>query len=107
MEQYKIGLSDEAKKDLGNISSYILYELKSPQAAEAVLTDLESAIVSLDFLPDRIPLAREDSWKKQGIHAMVVRNYLIYFLIDEVKHQVNIVRIIYGKRDQAQVDYKL
>ena len=107
MEQYKIGLSDEAKKDLGNISSYILYELKSPQAAEAVLADLESAIVSLDFLPDRIPLAREDSWKKQGIHAMVVRNYLIYFLIDEVKLQVNIVRIIYGKRDQAQVDYKL
>ena len=67
MEQYKIGLSDEAKKDFGNISSYILYELKSPQAAEAVLADLESAIVSLDLLPDRIPLAREDYWKKQGL----------------------------------------
>lgn len=107
MEQYEIGLSYEAKKDLGHISSYILYELKAPQAAEAVMVDLESAIDYLDLLPERIPLAREDSWKKQGIHAMVIRNYLIYFLIDEAKHQVYIVRIIYGKRDQAQVDYKL
>ena len=71
------------------------------------MADLESAIDSLALLPDRIPLAREDSWKKQGIHAMVIRNYLIYFLIDEAKHQVYIVRIIYEKRDQAQVDYKL
>ena len=85
MERYEIG-SYEAKKDLGHISSYILYELKAPQAAEAVMADLESAIDSLALLPDRIPLAREDSWKKQGIHAMVIRNYLIYFLIDEAKH---------------------
>ena len=71
------------------------------------MADLESDIDSLDLLPEKIPLAREDSWKKQGIHATVIRNYLIYFLIDEAKHQVYIVRIIYEKRDQAQVDYKL
>ncbi|MBR1552746.1 MAG: type II toxin-antitoxin system RelE/ParE family toxin [Schwartzia sp.] len=101
MGQYKVGLSDEAKRDLGRISSYILNELKAPQASEAVLADLENAVASLCFSPERIPLAREDIWKKQGVHAMVVRKYLIYFQMDESNHRVNVIRIIYGRRDQA------
>ena len=32
---------------------------------------------------------------------MVVRKYLIYFQMDEAKHRVNVIRVIYGKRDQA------
>ena len=47
MKTYKVGLSDEAKKDLKDISSY-----------------------------------------------------LIYFEIDETARQVNVIAVIYGKRDQ-------
>ena len=36
---------------------------------------------------------------------MVVREYLIYFEIDETKKQVTVAAVIYGKRDQtAQID---
>ncbi len=101
MEQYEVGLSDAAKKDLESISSYILNELEAPQAAEEVLTDLENAVASLCFLPERVALAREAAWKKRGVHAMVVRKYLLYFRIDEENRQVNVIRVIYGKRDQA------
>lgn len=31
---------------------------------------------------------------------MVVRKYLIYFEIDETARQVNVIAVIYGKRDQ-------
>ena len=32
---------------------------------------------------------------------MVVRKYLVYFQIDETLRQVNILAVLYGKRDQA------
>lgn len=36
---------------------------------------------------------------------MVVRKYLIYFEIDEAAQQVNVIAVIYGKRDQmAQLE---
>lgn len=36
MAQYEVGLSDEAKKDLGHISSYISNELKAAQAESII-----------------------------------------------------------------------
>ena len=60
MEQYEVGLSDAAKKDLESISSYILNELEAPQAAEEVLTDLENAVASLCFLPERVAQERRE-----------------------------------------------
>ena len=32
---------------------------------------------------------------------MTVRKYLIYFEIDEAARQVNVIAVIYGRRDQA------
>ena len=100
MKTYKVGLSDEAKKDLKDISSYITNELKAPQASDNVLADLKSAIASLRTLPERIPYSRETHWKRLGVHCMVVRKYFIYFKIDETARQVNVIAVIYGKRDQ-------
>ena len=69
------------------------------------MADLENAVASLCLFPDRIPLAREVSWRKRGVHAMVVRKYLLYFRVDEANRQVYVIRVLYGKRDQmAQMD---
>ena len=99
--EYKVKVFDEAEKHLKRISAYIFDELKAPQAAENVMDDLEQAIISLRSMPERIPLSRDRFLKSNGLHCMVVRKYLIYFQIDEEARQVNVISVIYGKRDQV------
>lgn len=53
-------------------------------------------------MPHRIALTDEEPWKTNGIHRMVVRNFLVYFWIDEQEKTVHITSVIYGRRDQAQ-----
>ena len=101
VKKYRVGLSDKAKEQLDHISSYIADELQAYQASKEVLADLKHAIASLRTFPERIPLSREDVWRQQDMHCMVVRKYLVYFQIDESKKQVNVAAILYGKRDQA------
>ncbi len=79
MEPYEVGLSDEAKRDLERISSYILNELQAPQAAEDVLADLENAVASLCFFPARIPLARETVWKNETYTPWLSENICFIF----------------------------
>ncbi len=38
----------------------------------------------------------------QEIHRLPVKNFLVYFWIDEDKMKVQITAVIYGKRDQLR-----
>lgn len=99
--RYKVNVSAQIDAQMDEIADYIIHTLKAPQAAEDLLHALHRAIDSLDMMPERIPLSRHESLKALGLHCMVVRNYLIYFQIDEAERQVVVHAVIYGKRDQA------
>ncbi len=52
-------------------------------------------------MPERIKLTDEEPWRSEGIHRMRVKNYYIYFWIDEDNHRVQITSVIYVARDQV------
>lgn len=41
--------------------------------------------------------------KAQNIRFVVVNNYLAFYIIDESRHIVHIIRFLYGKRDWITV----
>ncbi len=53
-------------------------------------------------MPARIPLTAEEPWHSQGIHKMVVKNFLVYFWIDDKNLCVWVTAVIYGRRNQRQ-----
>lgn len=57
-------------------------------------------IDSLESMPARYPLTDEEPWRSYGIHRMTVKNFLVYYLIDEEKKAVTVTTVIYGRRDQ-------
>ena len=67
-----------------------------------MLDTLEKEIVSLSQFPNRVPLTEEGPWHSQGIHKLLVKNYLIYFWVDVEVKKVQVIGIIYGRRDQRQ-----
>ena len=65
-----------------------------------MLDTLENVISSLDMLPNRVPLTEEEPWHSQGIHKLSVKNYLVYFWVNEETKTVHVIGIIYARRDQ-------
>ena len=77
--------------------SKILLELET---ARKWADTLQCEIEKLDTMPSRYPLTDEEPWHTKGIRKMPVKNFLVYYLVDEKKKAVWITAVIYGRRDQ-------
>lgn len=101
-ETYIVKITSQAKEELQEITHYITYELRAPNAALHLLDALENAFLSLANFPQRIPLIDIEPWHTNGIRHFPIKNFLIYFWIDEENRKVQITAIIYKKRNQLQ-----
>ena len=101
MTKYRIKIIAKAKAQVKSAAKYIKEELHAPLSAKSLTNDIKKAIASLKTMPERIPPVRFEPWRSRGFRCMTVRNYLIYFWIDEAARQVNVIAVIYGRRDQA------
>lgn len=99
---YLVKITTQAEEQLQEITKYIASELRAPKSALRLLDEMESAISSLSQFPQRIVLTEEEPWHSYGIHKMPVKNFLIYFWIDEENGKVQVTAVIYGKRDQMK-----
>lgn len=105
MKVYKIRITRQARDQLRNIKRYITEELLAPDAAENTIAAIKKEIKSLNRMPERIKLTEEEPWRSEGIHKTRVKNYYVYFWIDEKNARVQITAVIYVARDQiAQLE---
>lgn len=100
MDKYKIKLTKQATEHLQIIRDYISIELKAPDATKNMLKILKKKIFSLETMPQRIKCVDEKPWQDLGFRKVKVKNYYIYFWIDENKRTIQINAIIYIKRDK-------
>lgn len=101
MKVYSVKITRQARDQLFSIRSYITNELAAPKAASNIIAILKREIKSLSQMPERIKLTDEEPWRSEGIRVMCVKNYYIYFWIDEEDRKVQITAVIYAARDQA------
>ena len=102
MDDYRIRITRQARDHLREIRRYIEQELLAPAAAKNTIMTIREEIQSLAHMPDRIHLTPEYPWHDQGIHRYRVKNYYIYFWIDEEHRIVQIIGVIYVRRDQSR-----
>lgn len=103
MDKYKIRLTRQAKEHLILIREYIAKELKEPFIAKKMLDLLKTQ----ETMPHRIKCIDEKPWNDLGFRKIRVKNYYIYFLIDENKKEVQIIAVIYVKRNETKQLEKL
>ncbi len=99
MERYNVILSLKAKADIREIVRYIAKELREPATAEHVLDRIEDVIASLESMPEKYALVSDEYLASCGIRMVAVRKYLIFYTVDHSKNEVNISRVLYGKRN--------
>ena len=100
MEQYEVKITEPAQRQLQEIVRYIAEDLQEKRTAVRMLDTLEKKILSLSTLPNRVALTEEEPWHNAGIRNMPVKNYLVYFWVNEERRQVQITAVVYGRRDQ-------
>lgn len=99
---YKLIILPEAQQDIRSIVLYIARELAAPQAALNLQDEFEKEIRSLTKMPKRIKTVDEQPWKNAGIRKIRVKNYYIYFLVDDDEIAVKVNAVIYTGCDQTK-----
>lgn len=100
MADYKIKITSQAIEHLKCIRDYIAIELSDPLAAKGLLEQIKLEMYSLQTMPRRAQCVNESPWCELGFRRTRVKNYYIYFWIDEAKKEVNIIAVVYTRRDQ-------
>ena len=101
MKTYTVRITRQAREHLRGIKKHIAEELLAPEAAKNTIAAIKKEIKSLDKMPERIKLTEEEPWRSEGIHRMRVKNYYVYFWIDDENSKVQVTSVIYVARDQV------
>ena len=99
MAKYNVDISDLAKQDIRDIASYISSDLQEPIIAINTTDTVLDAISTLDNMPERIPLVNNERLAKQKIRGLQIKSYTAFFRINETLKTVDIIRVLYSRRD--------
>ena len=97
--KYEVILETTAIQDLYGIMDYITGVLKSPGSAKRVASSIEDKIASLNFMPARHPVVRDEPYKSYGVRLLTVENYIAFYIINELELEVRVLRILYNRRE--------
>lgn len=96
---YTLQFTEPAEEDLLSTLRYISDVLKSPDAAKSLLKEIEEQTKILKTSPLCYALVLDDYLCSNGIRSFLVKNYLIFYVVDEEEKIVSIIRILYARRD--------
>ena len=106
MEKYEVRIVDAAEQDLNQIFGYIADVLHEPEAAARLLLSFREAIDSLHTLPLRQRPLKEEPYSALGVRRLFVGNYIIFYSAVEDNTTVQILRVLYKRREwQALLEY--
>jgi len=101
MDEYNVVISDLAKQDIQNTASYIKHDLLEEAIAEKTTEAILDAIFTLENMPMRIGLVKDERLAAAHIRGLHIKNYTVFFRANETLKTVEIVRVLYSRRDWA------
>lgn len=103
MIKYKVQFSGESKNDFANIIKYIKYNLQETKAATKLSNKIKESIKLLSNNPKLYSIVDDEYIKKLGLRKLIVDNYLLFYKILEEEKIVQVVRIMYGRRNWIDI----
>lgn len=100
---YNLEYLPVARQDMIDIVRYIGRELNNPKAAERMAVELIDAgnrIASFPYANPAYILIRP---LKHEYRKLLIRNYLMFYWVNEENNLVTIARVIYAKRDYEKM----
>ena len=96
MDKYQIQFSEKAKLDIDELIKYIKNKFESVELSEEYHDDLIADIRGLEALPNRFERIIVKKYKGDILRRLIHKNFIVFYLVDDDKKEVNIVRVLYG-----------
>ena len=103
MAKYRVDLSQPAENDLRDIVRYISAQLSAPMTALQMIDIMEEAIAGLALMPQRCSFVTDERLAVLGYRKLPVKNYIVFFTIDERSKVVDVERILFARRDWQRI----
>ena len=92
---YKVVYLPTARKQLEDAVMYIAIDLYSPDAAMNLADEVDQAVQKLKEMPYRFPIYHTLYAMKREIRFFPVKNYNVYYVIDEDSKTAEIWRVLH------------
>lgn len=93
MKKYIVEVSETAEQDLENIISYLRYTLSGDFVADKYKILFKQALKDLEDEAGSMPILSEKLTGHKNIRKINVRNYIIFYIVDDEKSKAFVVRI--------------
>ena len=100
---YTVRLTDTAKQDLREIAFWIAEQSKDKEIAKRFVGELRETCKKLDTFPNAGAIPKDRVIRSEGYRFTVHKEYLIFYLVDEEKKQVNVMAIFNAKKEYMRV----
>lgn len=54
-------------------------------------------------MPESFKLYEKEPWKSRGLRYFSVDNYIVFYIVNNEKLEVNVLRVLYGKMDFTRI----
>lgn len=100
---FKVVITRRAQNDLIQILDYISVDLSNPRAASDFLQKVEDATQTISEFPFSSQLYQPSFFNIQDIRFKVIGNYNMFYSVNEDDKIVEILTIIYAKRNIDEI----
>jgi plasmid stabilization system protein ParE len=100
---YKLVFSKLIYADINSSYKYIEEKLESPKAADNMIEKLIEVLNYLKETPFTRTLVQDEYLASLNIRSIKVKNYVLYYSIDEENKIVNAIRFLYNRRDWINI----
>ena len=100
---YNLAFSKIIEEDIDLCYNYIKDKLDAPMAAENLMKELYEKINYIIEKPYSRPLVHDKLLASLGIRSIKIKNYLLFYSVEEKSNTVNIITFMYGKRDWVNI----
>ena len=97
---YKVIYLPTARKQLEDAVMYIALDLCAPDAAMHLADEIDENIQKLKEMPYRFPIYHTLYAMKHEIRFFPVKNYNVYYVVDEATKTVEIWRVLHRLQKQ-------
>ena len=88
-----------AMQDMVDIAKYIPQKLSNPVAAERLANEMIESADKLTEFPYINPVYYSIRPLKKEYRRLIVKNYIMFYYVDEPKKLITIARVIYAHRN--------
>ena len=96
---WEINYSNQSLEDLKSIFEYIVFKLFSPNAAHNQVNRIIDSVNTLDEMPMRYKIYENATFMSKGLRVLPIDNYIVLYLPIEKMMTINVIRILYSRRN--------